>query len=102
MAVDGLNAETKLRFRDRELFLPPGISTPNSSQAQMKDESGTVNSVNKKRSGQRSPASEDPNAQIATKLRTFYHQVQDEALPQRFLDLLEKLDAVENSVQRAE
>ncbi|UDF31677.1 UNVERIFIED_ORG: hypothetical protein LHK14_13085 [Roseateles sp. XES5] len=44
----------------------------------------------------------DPNAQIAMKLRTFYHSVQDEALPQRFLDLLEKLDAVESSVQRAE
>ncbi|MCQ4634509.1 MULTISPECIES: NepR family anti-sigma factor [Shinella] len=45
---------------------------------------------------------DDPNAQIATKLRAFYHSVQDETLPQRFLDLLEKLDAVENSVQRAE
>ncbi|EYR80922.1 hypothetical protein AKG11_12415 [Shinella sp. SUS2] len=68
----------------------------------MKDESGTVKSVDKKRSGQRSPASEDPNAQIAMKLRAFYHQVQDEALPQRFLDLLEKLDAVESRIQRAE
>ncbi|WLR94770.1 NepR family anti-sigma factor [Shinella zoogloeoides] len=45
---------------------------------------------------------DDPNAQIAVKLRAFYHSVQDEALPQRFLDLLEKLDAVENSVQRVE
>ncbi|HEV7248886.1 MAG TPA: NepR family anti-sigma factor [Shinella sp.] len=45
---------------------------------------------------------DDPNAQIATKLRAFYHSVQDETLPQRFLDLLEKLDAVENSAQRAE
>ncbi|MGQ3210861.1 MAG: NepR family anti-sigma factor [Shinella sp.] len=44
----------------------------------------------------------DPNAQIATKLRAFYHSVQEEALPQKFLDLLEKLDAAENSVQRAE
>ena len=44
----------------------------------------------------------DPNAQIATKLRAFYHSVQEEALPQRFLDLLEKLDAVENGVRRAE
>ncbi|HSX76053.1 MAG TPA: NepR family anti-sigma factor [Shinella sp.] len=68
----------------------------------MKDESGTVNSVNKKAGGKRSSASDDPNAQIAMKLRAFYHQVQDEALPQRFLDLLEKLDAVENRVQRAD
>ena len=44
---------------------------------------------------------DDPNAQIAMKLRAFYHSVQDEALPQRFLDLLEKLDAVESGAQRA-
>jgi hypothetical protein len=62
-----------------------------------------VNSLEKKTHGRKSPAkAQDPNAQIATKLRAFYHSVQDEALPQRFLDLLEKLDAVENSVQRAE
>ncbi|MFC6446494.1 NepR family anti-sigma factor [Shinella zoogloeoides] len=57
----------------------------------------TTNSTNKP---PRRPG--DPNAQIAMKLRAFYHSVQDEALPQRFLDLLEKLDAVEGSVQRAE
>jgi len=62
-----------------------------------------VNSVEKK-AGEREPLAKagDPNAQIATKLRAFYHSVQDEALPQRFLDLLEKLDAVESSAQRAE
>ncbi|MCJ8150698.1 hypothetical protein MNR02_04195 [Shinella sp. H4-D48] len=42
------------------------------------------------------------NAQIAVKLRAFYHSVQEETLPQKFLDLLEKLDAVENSAQRVE
>lgn len=44
----------------------------------------------------------NPNAQIASKLRTFYQSVQDEALPQRFLDLLEKLDAAESGAQRVE
>lgn len=68
----------------------------------MKMRVAEVNSVNKKRSGGGSPATDDPNAQIATKLRAFYHSVQDEALPQRFLDLLEKLDAVESRVQSAE
>ncbi|WP_411035653.1 NepR family anti-sigma factor [Shinella sp. BYT-45] len=59
--------------------------------------------MNKKTSAsQSSKRSDDPNAQIAMKLRAFYHSVQEETLPQRFLDLLEKLDAVENSVQRAE
>ena len=59
--------------------------------------------MEKQNTGKKSPKrADDPNAQIAMKLRAFYHSVQDEALPQRFLDLLEKLDAVEGSVQRAE
>ena len=59
--------------------------------------------MNKQNTGSQTPPKvNDPNAQIAMKLRTFYHSVQDEALPQRFLDLLEKVDAVESSVQRAE
>ena len=62
-----------------------------------------MNSVSTINSTSKPPKkSDDPNAQIAMKLRAFYHSVQDEALPQRFLDLLEKLDAVENSIQRAE
>ncbi|MEK1928527.1 MAG: NepR family anti-sigma factor [Pararhizobium sp.] len=38
---------------------------------------------------------DNPNAQIATKLRALYLSVQEEAIPDRFLVLLEKLDAVE-------
>ncbi|MBP1883647.1 NepR family anti-sigma factor [Sinorhizobium mexicanum] len=37
----------------------------------------------------------DPNAQIAAKLKALYQSVQEEAIPARFLDLLEKLDAAE-------
>jgi hypothetical protein len=37
----------------------------------------------------------DPNNQIGIKLRSFYAAVQDEAIPDRFLDLLEKLDHAE-------
>lgn len=43
----------------------------------------------------RSARTDSPNAQIATKLRALYLSVQEEAIPDRFLDLLEKLDAVE-------
>lgn len=43
----------------------------------------------------RSTRTDNPNAQIATKLRALYLSVQEEAIPDRFLDLLEKLDAVE-------
>ena len=38
---------------------------------------------------------DDPNAQIARKLKSFYLSVQEESVPQRFVDLLEKLDAAE-------
>ena len=55
---------------------------------------------------QKSPTKpDDPNVQIALKLRSFYRSVQEEAVPQRFLDLLEKLDAVErqqNGVRTAD
>lgn len=37
----------------------------------------------------------DPNNQIGVKLRSLYAAVQDEAIPDRFLDLLEKLDQAE-------
>jgi hypothetical protein len=37
----------------------------------------------------------DPNSQIGVKLRSLYSAVQDEAIPERFLDLLEKLDQAE-------
>jgi hypothetical protein len=37
----------------------------------------------------------DPNNQIGVRLRSLYAAAQDEAIPDRFLDLLEKLDQVE-------
>ncbi|MBB4231954.1 hypothetical protein GGD56_005846 [Rhizobium mongolense] len=37
----------------------------------------------------------DPNNQIGVKLRSLYAAAQDEAIPDRFLDLLEKLDQAE-------
>ncbi|OJF94338.1 NepR family anti-sigma factor [Pararhizobium antarcticum] len=44
---------------------------------------------------------DDPNGQIATKLRALYISVQEEAIPDRFLDLLEQLDAVEQKQSNA-
>ncbi|MGY5775905.1 NepR family anti-sigma factor [Rhizobium sp. LEGMi135b] len=38
----------------------------------------------------------DPNNQIGNRLRSFYAAAQDEAIPDRFLDLLEKLDQAES------
>ncbi|KQV10765.1 hypothetical protein ASC97_15750 [Rhizobium sp. Root1203] len=37
----------------------------------------------------------DPNSQIGVRLRSLYAAVQEEAIPDRFLDLLEKLDQAE-------
>ncbi|KAA0700685.1 hypothetical protein DTW90_03335 [Neorhizobium sp. P12A] len=38
----------------------------------------------------------DPTNQIGVKLRSLYAAAQDEAIPDRFLDLLEKLDRAES------
>ena len=43
----------------------------------------------------------DPNNQIGVKLRSLYAAAQDEAIPDRFLDLLEKLDQVEQRMASA-
>ncbi|ABR61178.1 hypothetical protein GOC91_12005 [Sinorhizobium medicae] len=43
----------------------------------------------------KNPSSDDPNAQIAVKLKALFQSVQEEAIPARFLDLLEKLEAAE-------
>lgn len=40
-----------------------------------------------------------PNCEVGTKLRALYASIQDEAIPDRFLQLLEKLDAAEEIYQ---
>jgi len=54
-------------------------------------------------SAPRSRRSEDglgPNSDIGAKLRAFYGAVQDQPIPDKFLDLLEKLDEVERASRR--
>jgi len=41
----------------------------------------------------------DPNTQISMKLRELYNSVQDEGIPDRFLDLLERLDEAEKNAR---
>jgi len=43
--------------------------------------------------------SSGPHGSISRKLRDFYDAVQEEAIPDRFLDLLEKLDQAERNAQ---
>ena len=40
------------------------------------------------------------NSDIGAKLRAFYGAVQDQPIPDKFLDLLEKLDQVEQAAKR--
>nr|WP_164490735.1 MULTISPECIES: NepR family anti-sigma factor [unclassified Rhizobium] len=39
----------------------------------------------------------DQNSQIVSKLRAFYSSVEEEPLPDVFLDLLEQLDSIEKA-----
>jgi hypothetical protein len=41
----------------------------------------------------------DPNSLVSRVLRELYDSVQNEAIPERFLDLLEKLDMAENAAK---
>lgn len=41
--------------------------------------------------------SDQPTDKISDKLRTFYQTVQEEEIPDKFLDLLEKLDSAEKN-----
>ncbi|WP_313199005.1 NepR family anti-sigma factor [Rhizobium sp.] len=43
------------------------------------------------------PGAIAPNASISRKLKEFYDAVQEEGIPDRFLDLLERLEAAENA-----
>ena len=43
----------------------------------------------------------DPNASISRKLRDYYGALQDERIPDRFLDLLERLDEAERKAGSA-
>lgn len=47
------------------------------------------------------PGAIAPNASISSKLREFYDAVQDEGIPDRFLDLLERLDQAEQNAKKA-
>ena len=50
--------------------------------------------------GRRTEDGLGPNSDIGAKLRAFYGAVQDQPIPDKFLDLLEKLDQVELAAKR--
>ncbi|MFD1746822.1 NepR family anti-sigma factor [Rhizobium helianthi] len=54
-----------------------------------KDEMNTAQSSNLR------PGATSPNASISRKLREFYDAVQEEGIPDRFMELLERLEEAE-------
>ncbi|PYE88727.1 NepR family anti-sigma factor [Phyllobacterium leguminum] len=61
-------------------------------------EKGNLRPRGKQSSGEKHPGARDelgPNSEIGSKLRALYTSIQEETIPDRFLDLLEKLDRVE-------
>jgi hypothetical protein len=57
----------------------------------------------KKSAGRDTPAKAafDPDGPVARKLKTFYDVIETEAVPDRLLDLLEKLDEAERKAGSA-
>ena len=51
---------------------------------------------------QRHSPSHEAHARISQKLKALYDSVQDEAIPDRFLDLLERLDAADKAAAEAD
>lgn len=51
---------------------------------------------NQRRAGRTDARGADPHAQIASKLKALYSAVEQEPIPDMFLDLLEKLDKAEH------
>ncbi len=60
----------------------------------MNDDSGKGQT---KQMGNIKPADTQPSDHISRMLRTMYGSIESEGIPDRFLDLLEKLDAAEKA-----
>jgi hypothetical protein len=63
----------------------------------MSDEIRKKNDMTAVQPQQVKPGSVAPNASISRKLKEFYDAVQEEGIPDRFLDLLERLEEAENA-----
>src|ERR1700710_2136895 len=86
----------------RNFSAGPAFMLPRQSVASLclmgwvvKDKS-TMNEMRVRPSG-RTDEGLGPNSDIGAKLRAFYGAVQDQPIPDKFLDLLEKLDEVEQA-----
>ncbi|MBB6508491.1 hypothetical protein F4695_001840 [Rhizobium soli] len=65
----------------------------------MSDDNTKKDDMTTSQSQEARPGSVSPNASISRKLREFYDAVQEEGIPDRFLDLLERLDHAERNAK---
>jgi hypothetical protein len=65
----------------------------------MSDDNTKKDDMTANQSQEARPGSVSPNASISRKLREFYDAVQEEGIPDRFLDLLERLDHAERNAK---
>jgi len=63
----------------------------------MSDETRKKQDMTTAQPSQIKPGTITPNASISRKLKEFYDAVQEEGIPDRFLDLLERLEAAEQA-----
>lgn len=97
-----INEESKKKFPAKEQFSGYGVTSRFETgvfAGYAAQERRRLMSKSKPSGDSRSRGSGeiDPNSEIARQLRTIYHEVETETIPDRFLDLLEKLDAAEAS-----
>ena len=104
--IEARNGPDLNSFHGPELFVPliiyastsePSVTLVHGSRV-VKDKT-KMNEMSVPRS-RRTDDGLGPNSDIGAKLRAFYGAVQDQPIPDKFLDLLEKLDEVEQASRR--
>jgi len=98
-----MNVGVQKKFRKAELIFLPRILMPEISQqaacVMSDDENRKKDDMTTVQSHEVRPGAVQPNASISRKLREFYDAVQEEGIPDRFLDLLERLEQAEKNAK---
>ena len=99
----GINGNPEKKFRlQGTFFIQAHFQQTKPQQAacvMSEDETRNKEKMNTPQSSNFRPGAMLPNASISRKLREFYDAVQEEGIPDRFLDLLERLEEAEKSAK---
>jgi hypothetical protein len=93
----GKKVPQEWNFFCRQEFLCPTISQQ--AARVMSDDNRKKEEMTAIQSHEVRPGAVPPNASISRKLRDFYDAVQEEGIPDRFLDLLERLEQAEKNAK---